>query len=326
MKAVICRSIRDEPDLIVGEFARPELKPGTMIIRAFAGGLNFADSLAVKGRYQDKREPPFVVGSEVAGEVVEAGEGAAFQPGERVMGMAETGAFAEYARLGSWGAARIPDDMPMDEAAAFFANYGTAYCALTQRARLAPGERVVILGAASGVGFAALQIAKAQGAEVVACSRDEEKRKVTLDHGADYALDHTAEDFVATMKALGDGRGADIVLDMVGGDATRAALRYIARLGRLVIIGFASGTIPQIPANYLLLKNCSAVGLFYGDYFRNDPDGQRAAFDAMFDMYAKGLLRPLVSEVIPLEAVPDAIARSAEGKVVGKIVVEIGSA
>lgn len=294
-----------------------------MIIRTHAAGINFADSLAVKGLYQDKREPPFVVGSEVAGQVVEADETAPFKVGERIMGMAENGAFAEYARVGSWGAARVPSEMPMEEAAAFFANYGTAYCALTQRARMEPGERVVILGAASGVGFAALQLAKAMGAEVVAGSRSEEKRKVTLEYGANHAFDHTAEDFVSTMKSLGDGRGADIVLDMVGGDATRAALRYVARLGRIVIIGFASGTIPQIPANYLLLKNCSAVGLFWGDYFRNDPDGQRQAFETMFDMYAKGSLRPLVSEVVPMEAVPDAIARSAEGKVVGKIVVEI---
>ena len=286
-----------------------------------AAGLNFADLVFLAGRYQSQPALPFVPGLEATGEIVACGEGVTgFAVGDRVIGQLPCGGFAEYAAMPAATAVRLNVQMPDAEAAAFYVNYGTAYSALVQRAGARTGERVLILGAAGGVGLAALQIAKALGMVVIADCRGEGKRALARGQGADAVVDHSASDFAEAIGVATGGHGCDVVLDMIGGEATAQALRTIAWCGRLVLIGFAGGRPHAIPANHLLVKNCVAIGHWWGDYSARDRGSLDAAFEALFDLYREGRIAAFVSTVLTLDQVPDGLRRYADRDVLSKIV------
>jgi NADPH2:quinone reductase len=231
-----------------------------------------------------------------------------------------TGAYAEFAAVDTRQAVRLNCEMPTAEAAGFFINYGTAYSALLQRAHGRGGETVLILGASGGVGLAAVQLAKALGMIAIADCRGDAKQSLAREHGADLVLDYTRSDFRSQIQSFTKDTGCDIVIDMVGGDATQAALKCIAWCGRIVIIGFTSGSAFRIPANHLLVKNCSVIGHWWGDYHRRDRKQLDDAFIHLFQLYREKRLRPIISDILELRDVPDGIRRLANRSVAGKLV------
>jgi NADPH2:quinone reductase len=324
MRAVICQELTGLDGLVVGEIPAPEPGPGEVRVRVHAAGLNFADSLIIKGQYQEKPALPFVPGMEIAGRIDACGPGVAgIAPGDRVMAALSHGGFAEAAVCSVEDVVRLPDGIDDVTAAAFAIAYGTAYGALCWAGRLQPGETLVVHGAAGGVGLAAVECGRALGARVIATARGADHLAVASEHGADALIDTATEDVRARIKALTDGRGADVIFDPIGGDVFQASLRSIAWEGRLLVIGFASGQIPQIPANLLLVKNASAVGFYWGSYRRHDPARVRAAFETLLRWHGEGRIRPLVSEVRPLAEAPQALERLLARKSSGKIVLSI---
>lgn len=321
MRALLCPAYGGPEVLSVARVDVPTPAKGQLLVRVEAAGLNFADLVLLKGEYQDQPEPPFVPGAEVCGEICampDPVEG--FSIGDRVMGQVRAGAYAEYAVMDPRQSVRLSVDMPGTEAGAFFINYGTGYSALVQRASAIAGNSVLILGAAGGVGLATLQIAKALGMTVVADCRGSEKQALARVHGADLVIDHTSPDFRDEVRAITGGAGCDVAIDMIGGEATRAALRCIGWCGRIVIIGFAGGAPHLIPANHLLVKNCSVIGHWWGDYHWRDRTQLDAAFDHLFRLYEKRLIRPVVSEVLALDRIPEGLRRYAARTVLGKLV------
>jgi NADPH:quinone reductase len=324
MRAVICEELTGLDGLVIGEVAPPEPGPGEVRIRVRAAGVNFADTLIIKGQYQEKPALPFVPGMEIAGRIETCGPGVAdFAPGERVMATLGYGGFAEMAVCSAGDVVRLPDSMDDVTAAGFAVAYGTAYGALTWAGRLQAGETLVVHGAAGGVGLATVECGCALGARVIASARGADHLTVAAARGADAVIDTAGEDVRARIRALTDGRGADVIFDPIGGDVFQASLRSIAWEGRLLVIGFASGQIPQIPANLLLVKNASAVGFYWGSYRRHDPARVRAAFETLLRWHAEGRIRPLVSEVRPLAEAPQALERLLARKSSGKIVLSI---
>lgn len=304
--------------LILEDVPVPEPGPGQLLVRVRACGVNFADTLIVKGEYQEKVAPPFAPGMEIAGEVVALGPGAAGPaPGTAVAGLTGHGGFAEFALLPAAGALPVPPGMSMTDAAAFAIAYGTSHLALSHRAGLRAGETLLVLGAAGGVGLTAVEIGKLMGARVIAVARGAEKLAVAAARGADHLLDSDGTDLREAVKALG---GADVVYDPVGGEPFLAALRAARPEARLLIIGFASGSIPQIPANLLLVKNLTAIGFYWGAYQNLRPDLLRGSLATLLGWYGEGRLRPHVSHVVPLSEAGRALdllrGRAATGKVV----------
>ncbi|MCC2665432.1 MAG: NADPH:quinone oxidoreductase, partial [Geminicoccaceae bacterium] len=256
MRAVVCRELSGLDGLGLEDVPLPEPGPGEVRIRVRAAGLNFADSLMIKGQYQDKPALPFVPGLEVAGQIERCGEGVAgFAPGERVMATPDHGGFAEAVVTRAGNVVRLPDSIDYPAAAGFAIAYGTAYGALCWAGRLQAGETLLVHGAAGGVGLATVECGRALGARVIATARGPERLSVAKAHGADEVIDTASEDVRARVRELTDGRGADVVFDPVGGELFTASLRSIAWQGRILVVGFASGAIPQIPANLLLVKN-----------------------------------------------------------------------
>jgi NADPH:quinone reductase len=321
MKAVVCREFGPPETLRVEDVESPEPGPGQIRIRVRAAGLNFPDTLMVAGTYQLKPPFPFTPGMEAAGVVDAAGEGSAFNAGDRVLAMTGTGAFAEEAVVGDAQAMRIPDTMSFDEAAAFPVTYGTTLHALRDRGRLRQGEALLVFGAAGGVGLNAVEIGKILGANVIACASSEAKLAVARAYGADHGIDYSTESIKDRVKEITGGAGADVVYDPVGGDAFDQALRCIAWDGRLLVIGFASGTIPKAPANLVLLKQCSVVGVFWGAWAQREPDANRRNFEEMLEWYRQGKIRPHVSATFGLERVPDAMQSLLSRRTTGKVVI-----
>ena len=309
----------DEP--ILTDLPRPAPGPGEISLRIAACGLNFADLLMIKGAYQDTPEPPFTLGMEVAGTVEALGpdtDGPA--PGTRVAVFAGEGGLAE---AGCFPVARmvaIPDAMPFDQAAGFLVAYGTSHLALDHRARLQKGERLLVLGAAGGVGLTAVEIGKQMGARVIACARGADKLDVAKQAGADHLIDAATQDIRDTCRALG---GVDVVYDPVGGDQFTAAMRACNPEARILAIGFASGDVPQIPANHLLVKNISVMGLYWGGYLKFRPEVLTLSMATLFDWYAAGRLRPHVSHLLPLEQAAEALDLLRSRKSTGKVVVTL---
>jgi NADPH:quinone reductase len=292
-------------------------------LRVRAAGVNFADSLMLRGQYQEKPPLPFTPGVELCGEVVEAGEGAGgHQPGDRVIGGAVLphGAFAEYALMDAGSVLPAPAALDDAEAAPFQVTYHTGWYALHRRAGLKAGETLLVHAAAGGVGSGAVQLGKAAGARVIGVAGGPDKARVARDLGADVVIDRRAEDFVAVVKEATGGRGADVVYDPVGGDAFRRSTKCIAFDGRILIIGFASGDIPQAALNHALVKNYSIVGVHWGLYARLHPAGVRDCHAELTRLAAAGEIRTLVSERLSLAEVPGAIARLAAGTTTGRIV------
>ena len=324
MRAIVCRELVGVGGLELAEVPIPEPGPGEVRVRVRAAGLNFADSLVIQGKYQDKPPLPFVPGMEIAGRIEACGPGVAgFTPGERVMAALDRGGFAEAVVCSVEDVVRLPDGIDDVTAAGFAIAYGTAYGALRWAGRLQAGETLVVHGAAGGVGLATVECGRALGARVIATARGENHLSVAREHGAQATIDTASEDVRARLKALTDGRGADVVFDPIGGDLFQASLRAIAWEGRLLVIGFASGEIPQIPANLLLVKNASAVGFYWGSYRRHDRARVRAAFAELLRWHGEGRIAPLVSEVRPLGEAPAALQRLLSRQSSGKIVLTV---
>jgi NADPH2:quinone reductase len=290
------------------------------VVRIKAAALNFPDLLAIAGKYQVKAPLPFVPGIEAAGVVTAAGPKSRFKVGDRVIASSLWGAFAEELAVPDFSMFPVPDAMPDDEAAALLVTYQTSYFALVHRVALRPGETLLVHGGAGGVGISAIQIGKAMGATVIATAGADDKLDVCRKAGADHAINYKDEDFVAAVQKLTGGRGADVVYDPVGGDVFDKSLKCIAWEGRILVIGFASGRIPELAANKVLLKNISVVGLFWGQYLIRDPQKVVDAHTALCAMYAAGSIKPLVWKRYPLAELPDALgaleSRASHGKVV----------
>ncbi len=324
MRAVLCRAFGPPESLAIDEAPRPEPGPGQVRIAVHAAGLNFADTLMVGGTYQVKPPFPFAPGLECAGTVAEAGSGARrFQPGDRVMAVTSWGAMAEEAAADESLAFRIPDRMSFAEAAAFPVAYGTVAHALLDRGRLQPGESLVVHGAGGGVGLAAVEIGALLGARVIATAGGEDKLKLAREHGALHGVNYATESIRDRVKELTEGRGADVIFDAVGGDAFDQSLRAIAWDGRLLVVGFASGRIPSAPANLILVKGISVVGVHWGDFARRDPARNRAHFERMFDWYRAGKLKPHVSAAFPMDQAAAAMNAMLSRRTTGKVVVTV---
>lgn len=321
MRAVICSTLEGPSALAFGEMPRPTLGPKQVRIAVKAAGLNFADTLIVQGRYQVKPALPFIPGLEAAGTVTEVGpEAHGVKVGDRVMAALGIGAFAEEVVCGDCCVYPIPPGMDFVNAAGFPIVYGTAQAALSRRTDLRSGETLLVLGAAGGVGVAAIEVGKAIGATVIAAARGADKLEVARRHGADHVIDYASEDLRERIKAITGGRGIDVIFDPVGGDISDAAFRSLRWEGRIVIVGFAAGRIQQIPANLLLVKNISAVGLFWGEYRHRDPELVREWFDTLSQWYVAGKIKPHVSHVLPAEKAGEAMEMLIQRKSTGKIV------
>jgi len=321
MRAIVCRELVGPAGLTLEDWPVPQPGPGEVPIRVRAAGLNFADTLIIKGQYQDKPPLPFVPGIEIAGQIEQSGPGVAgFVPGDRVMATLDRGGFAEAAVTAAANVVRLPDSIDYVTAAGFAIAYGTAYGALVWAGRLQAGESLLVHGAAGGVGLATVECGLALGARVIASARGPEHLEVARAHGAEALIDTASEDVRARVRELTDGRGADVVFDPIGGEVFTASLRSIAWEGRLLVIGFASGQIPQIPANLLLVKNAAAIGFYWGSYRRHDPARVHAAFDELLRWHGERRIRPHVSEIHPLGEAKRALERLLARQSTGKIV------
>ncbi|WNK00406.1 NADPH:quinone oxidoreductase family protein [Thalassospiraceae bacterium LMO-JJ14] len=321
MRAVVCGNFDDESQLGVGDLPSPDLPAGYVRIAVRAAGVNFADTLMVKGQYQVKPQLPFAPGLEAAGFVTEVSSDVdGIRVGDRVMATLEHGAYAEEAVAKASNVYVIPAKMTFVEAAGFPIVYGTSHIGLVHKLRVQPGETLLVHGAAGGVGLTAVEIGKALGARVIATAGGADKLEVAKKYGADDLIDYRTEDIRERVKALTDGRGADCVYDPVGGSAFDASLRAIVQGGRILVVGFASGTVPQIPANILLVKNITVIGYYWGAHRVLDPELIDNSFKELLQWYEAGKLKPHVSHVFPMQdfrlAHETLVGRKSTGKVV----------
>jgi NADPH:quinone reductase len=325
MKAVVCKQYGPPESLVIEDL--PPQKPGAgeVVVSVKAASVNFPDVLIIQNKYQFKPPLPFSPGSELAGVVKEVGAGVTgFRAGDRVMAFTTYGAFAEEVKTEATRLLPLPAKMDFVTGAAFVLTYGTSDHALRDRGALKAGETLLVLGAAGGVGLAAIEIGKALGARVIACASSEEKLEVCRGHGADATINYAAEDLRERIKALTDARGADVVYDAVGGPYTEPAFRSLAWRGRLLVVGFAAGEIPKLPLNLPLLKGAAVIGVFWGDFARREPRDFAASMKQLGHWYAEGRLRPHVSQTLPLEKAADAIKLLASRQAKGKVVITMG--
>lgn len=324
MRAVLCRELGPPERLIVEEVPAPHPGPGEVAIEVHACGVNFPDTLIIQGKYQFRPDLPFSPGSEVAGIVRETGEGVEdLRGGDRVLAVTGWGGFAEEVAVPRTRVLPLPDGMDLRTGAAFAMAYGTSYHALVQRGRLQPGETLLVLGAAGGVGLAAVELGRALGARVIAAGRDPDRLERTRAFGADAIVTYAEANWKDRVKDLTDGRGADVIYDAVGGAVFDEALRCIAWRGRILVVGFASGTIPAIPANRILLKGCEVVGVFWGAFREREPERNADNFRALFQLHAEGRIRPQVSATFPLEDATGALEALLARRVLGKIILTV---
>ena len=324
MKAVVCEKYGPPDSLVVRDLASPRPGAGEVVVTVKAASVNFPDVLIIENKYQFKPPLPFSPGSELAGVVKEVGEGVgAWKAGDRVMAFTTYGAFCEEVKVEATRLCRMPAKMSFEEGAAFVLTYGTSDHALRDRAALAAGETLLVLGAAGGVGVAAIEIGKALGARVIACASSDEKLAVCREHGADATINYSSQDLRERIKALTDGKGPDVVYDAVGGAYTEPAFRSIAWRGRLLVVGFAAGEIPKLPLNLALLKGASVVGVFWGDFGRREPKKFAESLRQIATWYEQGKVRPHVSEQFPLEKAAEALKLMAARKVKGKVVLTV---
>mgnify|MGYP000020505282 CR=1 FL=1 len=320
MRAYQVVSYDKNPELV--ETNSPTPVNGEILLEISACGLNFGDLLMAKGQYQEKPDLPFTLGMEVAGTIREVGEGVeGFEPGMRVLVGGGSGGLADFGTFPATKAIRIPDSMSFTDAAAFQVAYGTSHVGLDYRARLQPGENLLVLGAAGGVGMTAIEIGKLMGAKVIACARGKEKLEVCNSAGADVLIDSETDDLREAVKAAG---GADVIYDPVGGDQFRAAMRATNPEARILVVGFASGDIPQIPANHLLVKNLNIMGYYWGGYNRFKPEVLTDSMATLIRWYDEGKLKPHVGATLPLEQAGDAYELMRSRKSTGKVVVTTG--
>ncbi|MBV4540987.1 NADPH:quinone oxidoreductase family protein [Pseudomonas vlassakiae] len=322
MKAVLCKTLGPARDLVLEEVASPVPKKNEILLDVQAAGVNFPDTLIIEGKYQFQPPLPFSPGGEAAGVIAAVGERAgAFKVGDRVMALTGWGAFAEQVAVPFYNVMPIPEHMDFATAAAFGMTYGTSIHALKQRGQLQPGETLLVLGASGGVGLAAVEIGKAMGARVIAAASSAEKLAVAKAAGADETIDYSQASLKEEIKRLTGGQGVDVIYDPVGGELFDQAVRGLAWQGRLLVVGFASGTIPQMAANLVLLKGAAVLGVFWGAFAQRQPEDNAANFRQLFAWHAEGKLKPLVSKTYPLAEAGAAIDALGQRRAVGKLVV-----
>lgn len=321
MRAIVCREYGAPEQLTLEDLPIPDVSSHEMLIAVRGAGLNFADLVFLKGTYQGQPKVPFIPGIEVFGEVAACGKDViGFRAGDLVFGQVPAGGYAEYVVMNPRTTVQLTTNMPAAEAAGFYVNYGTAYSALVQRGNARSGECALILGASGGVGIAAIQIAKALGLTVIADCRGEAKQKLAREQGADLVVNHQSDDFRDAVQTFTNGKGCDVILDMIGNGATKAALKVVGFCGRLIIIGFAGGPPYLFPANHVLVKNASVIGHWWGDYSTRDRAQLDEAFEQLFALYERKLLKAVISDVLPLEQIPTGLRQYADRKVLSKIV------
>lgn len=319
MRALILHEIDSPPQL--AELPSPRPAPGEVLISVAACGLNFADLLMQRGQYQERPPLPVILGMEVSGTILALGDGVTqFHIGQRVAAFTGQGGLAEQAVCPANRCVPVPDSMPLTDAAGFLVAYGTSHLALDHRAQLQPGDTLLVLGAAGGVGLTAVEIGAAMGARVIAVARGAEKLAIAREKGAAVCLDSNGIDLRAELKALG---GVDVVYDAIGEPLATPALRALRPEGRFLAIGFAGGTVPQFPANILLVKNLTVIGLYWGGYLNFAPEALTGSLARLMGWYAQGKIRPHVSHVLPLGQVLDGFALLRDRKSTGKVVIDL---
>jgi len=322
MKAIQCVQWGGPEQLQLADCALPEPAAGEVRIRVEAAGVNFPDALIIQKKYQLQPPLPFVPGTEVAGTVDAVGDGVArLKPGDRVVAFVGLGGFAEYVCAPQLQVASLPDGVDPAVAAGFTLTYATSQHALVERGGLRRGETLLVLGAGGGVGLAAVELGRRAGARVIAAASSPAKLAAARGCGAEELVDYSKVDLREAVKAITDGRGVDVVYDPVGGGHTTAALRSLAWRGRLLVVGFAAGEIPQIPANLLLLKEVSAIGVYWGEFAKRDPEANRRLLAQLIGWLADGSLRPLVSKQYPLVETPRALQDLLARRAIGKLVI-----
>jgi NADPH2:quinone reductase len=325
MKAVLCKQYGPPSELVVEDVPSLRAGEGQVVIEVHACGVNFPDTLIIEGKYQFKPDLPFSPGGEVSGIVKEVGPGVTrLQAGDRVIAATTWGGYAQEVVAQAERVIPMPEGLDFETAAGFLLTYGTSHHALKDRAELKAGETVLVLGAAGGVGLAAIDIAKLMGARVIAAASSDEKLRVCREHGADDTINYTREDLRERIKALTDGRGVDVVYDPVGGALSEPALRGMAWRGRFLVVGFAAGGIPSLPLNLPLLKGCAIVGVFYGGFMRNEPARNEENQRELVAWIRQGKLRPHIYAVYPLERAAEAMNDLTSRKVTGKVVLATG--
>jgi len=333
MRAVLCKEFGPPETLVVEDIASPEPGEGQVLIDVHAAAVNFPDVLIIQNKYQFKPPLPFSPGGEVSGIVKALGPGVdRLKVGDRVIGSCGHGGFVEELVLAQESCIPVPDEMDLETASATVLTYGTSHYALKDRAQLKPGETLLVMGAAGGVGLAAVELGKAMGARVIAAASTEEKLEICRQHGADETLLYPSDmadkaqqkAFTDQIKALAGKEGVDVIYDPIGADYAEPALRAIAWEGRYLVIGFAAGHIPAIPLNLTLLKSCQIVGVFWGAFTARDPKRNQENLAEIMSFYKAGKISPHISGRYPLEQAADALKAMAERKVTGKVILTTG--
>ena len=324
MKAYVCREFGPVESHKVEEIEDPRAEAGQVVVDVKAAGVSFPDVLIVQGKYQFQPPFPFSPGGEIAGVISEVGEGVVdWKVGDRVIAMTGNGGIAEKVVAFEMTLMPLPETMDFKDGAAFPLNYGTTYHALKQRGQLQPGETLLVTGAGGGVGTTAIEIGKAMGAKVIAAASTEEKLEIAKNLGADETINYSDGELKEKVKALTDGLGADVIYDPIGGDIFLQCMRCVNWKGRVLVIGFASGPIPEVPTNLALLKGCSIVGVFWGRFTGAEPDENSKNFDELFALHAEGKLKPQITKSYSLDDAAEAISSLENRKATGKVVIEI---
>ena len=321
MKAIVCNNFGPIQDIEYKEVDQPKLEDDSVIIDVKSVGVNFPDGLLVQGKYQLKPETPFIPGMEVAGKIMKTGQHVSnFKIGDRVAALSQLNGYAEQTLVKESSVFKIPENMSFDDSCALLCAYGTSHYALKQRGKLQKGELLVVLGASGSTGLAAIQIGKIMGAKVIAVASNEEKQKIAKDNGADISIGY--DNLKEELKTISDGKGVDVIFDPVGGDVFETVARTMARNGRLLVIGFASGTIPKLAVNLALVKEFSVVGVFWGAFTRGEPEEYKKNMIELFYWYENKLIEPLVEEKFPLSeasiVLEKILSRGAKGKIILK--------
>ena len=324
MKAYVCREFGPVESHKVEEIADPRAEAGQVVVDVKAAGVSFPDVLIVQGKYQFQPPFPFSPGGEIAGIISEVGEGVVdWKVGDRVIAMTGNGGIAEKVVAFEMTLMPLPETMDFKDGAAFPLNYGTTYHALKQRGQLQAGETLLVTGAGGGVGTTAIEIGKAMGARVIAAASTDEKLEIANNLGADEVVNYSDGELKEKVKALTDGLGADVIYDPIGGDIFMQCMRCINWKGRVLVIGFASGPIPEVPTNLALLKGCSIVGVFWGRFTGAEPEENSQNFDELFALHAEGKLKPQITKSYSLDDAAEAISSLENRKATGKVVIEM---
>ena len=321
MKAIVCNDFGPIQNIEYKDVNEPIIQDESVIINVKSVGVNFPDGLLVQGKYQLKPDTPFIPGMEVAGEIVKIGPNvSSLKIGDRVAALSQLSGYAEKAVVQEKSVFKIPSKMSFDDSCALLCAYGTSHYALKQRANLKKNELLVVLGASGSTGIAAIQIGKIMGAKVIAVSSNSEKQKIAKDNGADISIGY--DNLKEELKSISNGKGIDVIFDPVGGDIFDTVARTMARSGRLLVIGFASGTIPKLAVNLALVKEFSVVGVFWGAFTRSEPIEYKQNMIELFNWYKEGLLKPLIQDSYPLSeaavVLEKILARGAKGKIILK--------